>query len=870
MCDSEERYCWCNFTCKVLMPDGKTVPVEYKYNITRYENDILLYLLMNAAQTPKEQSDAISLWNHLKDDITQKVLATEGQLITNTDGRLANEGIIQIHIGYESLHTKVSPVFIADDPRCGLPFSPLEKYFQSFSKEQLELQDILDYDNPNTVIGTPPYHEFGFTGPYDIRTTQYLEVLRSVALQKGADPERMGNIIQFYKDIAFADSSSEPWESKLTLFSELEIEIEKTQVGTPTVMPLMCGVGKSTAISQLIHQYLKENRNDSSGKKIGLLIVTDSTERMHEYLNSRLIQGEKISFDHYKKDICIMTHNNITEAYRRAPYCPILIMTTQRYQNLSVEKINDFLETEHVTREAVIIDEHFPLHDITEINAQMVFGLIGVAATYVNPMDYNTEKRELISILEKFAHPFIETMLENEKAALARPNTTLYCYHSPDQYHAIDTDRLEKLAETIDKALNGDSEYWSGADTNTYGSIRKSFRKLCQAICALVRQGGLHYTVMSDNGKYYRSGVLVDIDHTDVIRKPSKPVIIMDGTGDLHPDYPHQDWISMSDRTWFDKRLDMLHLHFVDEATSATVLQSEKGEANIGNIAAWLRKQGMDPSQILAFTNKKVIEKVKKHFKNPDYFGNIKGRNDYAKKRRIVQIGLNNKNTPFYLMDYLVYNPDKMEEFKAMNRTKASEMAEAFISAPMQPGDSKSRYLLADIEQNMFRGSVRRVDDIKEMHYYVFCSQNTNKALYELARARYEPLGATVTNDEASRPQTTFYSRGDDSFPSRVLSWIREQPAGTVFMTKDITAALNQKYEQEGKAFTTKQVGKVFEKKKNQVYALVERIPRTQKLRRIDPDKPSPDEATAVPDQTPADEEPDTGKKVKTIPYPAQ
>ena len=68
-----------------------------------------------------------------------------------------------------------------------------------------------------------------------------------------------------------------------------------------TVLPYMCGSGKSTAISYLIRQTIENH--ESTGD--GLLIVTDRKDRMEDYLCSSC-DAELDSFLKKKQ----ATHNN--------------------------------------------------------------------------------------------------------------------------------------------------------------------------------------------------------------------------------------------------------------------------------------------------------------------------------------------------------------------------------------------------------------------------------------------------------------------------------------------------------------------------------------------------------------------------------
>jgi len=58
--------------------------------------------------------------------------------------------------------------------------------------------------------------------------------------------------------------------------------------------------------------------------------------------------------------------------------------------------------------------------------------------------------------------------------------------------------------------------------------------------------------------------------------------------------------------------------------------------------------------------------------------------------------------------------------------------------------DTMTRHVLADMEQNLYRGIIRNADNTQPFTYYVFFDHAQYEELIKKIRNRYEPLGAKV------------------------------------------------------------------------------------------------------------------------------
>ena len=90
-----------------------------------------------------------------------------------------------------------------------------------------------------------------------------------------------------------------------------------------TVLPFMCGAGKSTAISELIVKAIQQERR--------LLIITDRIYRFDQYLNPKNDETYRFIQNHKRKSISVLTAGNAGNAAKYAMKRPVLMMTAQRF-----------------------------------------------------------------------------------------------------------------------------------------------------------------------------------------------------------------------------------------------------------------------------------------------------------------------------------------------------------------------------------------------------------------------------------------------------------------------------------------------------------------------------------------------------------
>lgn len=141
-----------------------------------------------------------------------------------------------------------------------------------------------------------------------------------------------------------------------------ETQHDPDHLNDVSVIPLQCGMGKSTAISKKIREVIENLDEDGNGD--GLLVVTDNVARMKAYLQCDDPGYEPELFAFLEKNmtkITVMTHDNVIEAAIRMCETPVLLITTQRYFNmLTINEIDrDYLCWKGGRRTLILIDGDF-------------------------------------------------------------------------------------------------------------------------------------------------------------------------------------------------------------------------------------------------------------------------------------------------------------------------------------------------------------------------------------------------------------------------------------------------------------------------------------------------------------------------------
>ena len=274
------------------------------------------------------------------------------------------------------------------------------------------------------------------------------------------------------------------------------------------------------------------------------------------------------------------------------------------------------------------------------------------------------------------------------------------------------------------------------------------------------------------------------------------PVVILDGTGDVSPEYRTDGFVIDTEMgEGFRRNLFNLHITFVDMNTSKARLELPSGADEMESMIEFLvEKCNGVPAAVFTYDHFEEAAAEIIHAKGlgeqitVDHFGGIRGVNTYRGLSHIAQLGLFNRSPLEYVCRTLTYYPDKMEELRALTLTEGKAWLDRFVRESPELQDVQNRILLADIEQNLFRGTIRNPLCREPYHYYIFCSRDKNEALFQMVAARY-PEATVCWTDDMLRFRLNKIRRRQgkkESHAQKILRYIDSLPSGAEFTGEDI------------------------------------------------------------------------------------
>lgn len=527
------------------------------------------------------------------------------------------------------------------------------------------------------------------------------------------------------------------------------------------VLPLPCGSGKSTYLKHLIAETIRKNEE-------GMIVITDKIERMQEYTDiSEMIPLEECEeVQKYKDKIALLTHDNAAEILRMQKKMPVLIMSTQRYFYLKREEILQFLEYYGGKRTKIIFDEKPYFSEIRNITMKTMNDIDSALHIAIDDTANAKEK--------KWAIEQWEVCRQKIQMAIHEYETTL----RNDKKHLI----MELWHPSASTAMTEDDKRFfqfiecHRSKLNTYAM---EVYKDILAVRQLMEEGAYFIGQQKKTGTYTNTFVVI-LDYSDKLLDLDASVFVLDATADISPDYD-LPYIDMADCSAFKRDLSMLKIQCVNVGSSKNKLTKKKNEKQLICFRNHLQQQDRVPDVVFTYH---PLVKYFSSIAETRYFGTIKGLNLYREKTNFVQIGLNRFPDHVYKVMTGYHHLMKMEYEKQKG---------ICILGGTVIDNTMYRYLLEDLEQNIFRGKIRKTDCDEPVRYTLFCNTVEYAPLIEMICERYCPYGASVdiidTPDEFQ--ELKIMSRNTDSKTNvqKVLQWIHTQPKGTYFKTADICNA---------------------------------------------------------------------------------
>lgn len=528
--------------------------------------------------------------------------------------------------------------------------------------------------------------------------------------------------------------------------------------GTLKVFPLPCGVGKSEYIKYLISDALNQN--------YGLIVVTDAVERLYSYTTA---QDEQLT-EYIQRNIhriSILSSATIATEAKILYTKPIVLMCSQRYFDLSADEIKQIT----ATRKKIVFDEKPYIFDTYKLTIESLNNVDSALKEGLDDTVNQSDKALLVSGWETINTALQTALKENE---------TLNTDYKREAYFNFSAFADTKTAEVFFSLI--------GKYKPQLRKYNASIIKIIQAVKQLMTEG----VITSQKAKYKNSGNSYDnyftvlINNIDKLTTTDADVFVLDGTSDISPEYD-LNCVKKVDCRKFQPDLRCLTINIVNVNTSKDRLtkSEDKIDSLIKTIIEYIKAQPQNINTV--FTYKGIADKFKDIFDNVNWFGNIKGTNQYREVCHICQIGLNRYSDLTYMLYANVIGQCNDSNTGFINRTYSKETIDSI----------RCRLILADIEQNLYRCRIRDKDNKENCTYTLICNVDERNRIFEgysplldMIKTRYQSLGATIRYINAPTQFKLLKAKERKTHSKTTVQkfeeWYKNQPKGRVFKRADI------------------------------------------------------------------------------------
>lgn len=527
-----------------------------------------------------------------------------------------------------------------------------------------------------------------------------------------------------------------------------------------TVFPARCGLGKSTFLKTLVKSWLEDNTNR------GLIIVTDNLTRLNE-----------INDESDKRIAYLTAENKETEILRQA-YCPVLLISTQRYFQMdSIDQFLHYYDNGIVkTRDTIIFDESPYFYEDGEIGITEINLLHSALNDGISDLCSTNDKQWIVGQFDVFRQNFIERINGLEQ----KRNQTTYLFYQPDREWITDDDiRFYSILEK---------------NTDVYRKYPQ-VKKILFDLEELLKNGGFFCSFkLRDNNDYHKS-FMVRHSYLSKFKLGGEiKTFIFDATAEVSEMYPiGAEWLNVLDCSEFNVPLDFLKVHLVDVNTSRNALINEESkDKTLKAIKDYIFDNVTDKDDTLFVTYKTLLEsrefdKIGFTLENSLYFGNSKGFNNSREKHNYIQVGLNRQSDIKYLLNLL--GNDDVQEWHIKNENILNVQRNIAAMDSLLRSDLVDSYrcaeVCADFLQNLFRTKARDINNRDEINVYLFCKNSENMQMELQCWLARE--GATIEIVELeSLQKDKITNRRGETKPKIILSWLDRQPLGFEFTISEM------------------------------------------------------------------------------------
>lgn len=521
------------------------------------------------------------------------------------------------------------------------------------------------------------------------------------------------------------------------------------------VVPARCGFGKGTLQKVFLNNVMTFDLLYSSEKHplpfrgnntdgVGVIYVTDRLKRLDDI---RKYIGDKAYYLRSEADAGIPVNEQMKEQLEY----PILLMTTQRYFQMSKSQIEALQNWSGGKRKLILFDEKPFFYEQFRIDTEMMNSV---------DVELNRLSERRIENKSDIINSFNELRQNINKEWDAytnwlRENSLHFTWIRPEQ---VQDDRFFELIKGID---------FSDDVTKKIKALKTRKENGCIYV---------NPTHGSSNERYYS----VLLNNLEKILPETFNYWIFDGSADFDYEYSIAgNTLNFCMEYVEDKKTETAKARLIHQTINRTSFRAEKINEVVENVLNSADKN------CFIITYKNAVNKIQHDYPGIKclYFGNTRGQNEMREEEYMIQIGLNRLPDFYYFSMWLLFFSDEQEKLNKMSQEEIANYIEITTHASHGLYDNEQMEKIfescmqVDFEQNLFRSKLRNYDNTDEVKIDIVCA----KYYFPMLQVVLEKYG--IPWDEVIEKKTIVYA---GTKIERLMDFLEEMDLGTEFTTADL------------------------------------------------------------------------------------
>lgn len=524
------------------------------------------------------------------------------------------------------------------------------------------------------------------------------------------------------------------------------------------VVPAPCGFGKSVLIRCYLNAVISTIAFGGFGipreeyKGDGFVIVTDMLDRFLDYEEDDNLEGYYYQMRHDKEE-------DFQKQLAEQDDYPILLMSTQKYFKLKENERDFIFRWKYGLRKTVIFDEKPLFYTVNEIDKEFINDIDNEIGKISETEDKNFLNSEI---------KYLKDYFENEWYKLSSKfNKDAYCYWKGTRTNMSTND--DKFISLINKYLSQESKDKAITlkDILENGAIFINKKNINAS-----DSRRLFFTIGDNKEGFY-------------LGQDKAKFWVFDATADLDIEY-ERDYINMIN---VEHTKDYkVNIRNIDVRTSKNNIRNKDNRGMLNNYIT--SKYNKENTLIASY--KEGIGGLAFGFDKKDYFGGMKGVNDYRECTSMVQIGLNRYSDVGYLQIYLSLHPEVYNYIKN-NPSASEEVLENLLE--LERGNFTNEEmnhimyskLAVDTEQNIFRTKIRNYSNTDTINIDLLYNKKTYNKLNAILAERLG-IDEIKVNIPIEILEYDILSRRNkkESHAQKIVRWFKENEGYGEITTEEL------------------------------------------------------------------------------------